>query len=67
VNWEAVATISHLVAAIAVVVSSIYLAVQVRAGSATFKTSLRDSTFISLMELNHALLGDKEFVGRWSE
>lgn len=59
-NWDAIAAISDLIAAVAVVISLIYLAVQVRSGSKSFKTGLRDSTYISLMEFNHVLLADKD-------
>ena len=61
-NWDAIAAISEFVAAIAVVISLIYLAVQVRSGSKTFKTSLRDSTLISLMEWNYSMLAEKDLA-----
>ena len=59
-NWESISAISEFVAALAVIVSLIYLAAQVRSGADTFKTSLRDSAFTSLMEYNYAILADPD-------
>ena len=59
-NWDSVSAVSELIAAVAVVVSLIYIAAQVRSGAETFKTTLRDSAFNSLMEYNYALLADPE-------
>jgi hypothetical protein len=54
-NWEAIAAVSELVAAIAVVISLINIAVQVRSGASAFRTSIRDTSFHALMEFNYAL------------
>jgi hypothetical protein len=61
-NWDAIAAASEFVAAIAVVISLIYIALQVRSGASAFKTSLRDSTFHSLMEINYALAADESLA-----
>ena len=58
-NWEAITAISELVAAIAVVISLIYIAVQVRSGASAFRTSIRDTSFHALMEFNYALSADE--------
>jgi hypothetical protein len=54
-NWEAITAVSELVAAIAVVISLIYIAVQVRSGANAFRTSIRDTSFHALMGFNYAL------------
>ena len=61
-SWDSVSAISQVIAAIAVVVSLIYIAAQVRSGASTFKTGLRDSSFASLMEYNYAILADPELA-----
>jgi hypothetical protein len=58
-NWEAITAVSELVAAIAVVISLIYIAVQVRSGASAFRTSIRDTSFHALMEFNYALSADE--------
>lgn len=45
--------ISQLIATLAVVLSLIYLAIQVRQGTKNLKTATRDSSFRSLMEWNY--------------
>ena len=71
-NWEAIAALSELVAAIAVVVTLIYIALQVRSGASAFKTSLRDSTYHALVEWNYVIIADESLarifqqaVGDW--
>lgn len=59
-NWDAIGTIAELVGAVAVVISLVYIAAQVRSGAASFETSLRDSSYRSLMEFNYSILGDEE-------
>ncbi len=58
-NWNAIAAVSELVAAVAVVVSLIYIAVQVSAGAKAFQTSLRDQSYRTLMEWNWAITSDE--------
>ena len=62
-NWDAIAAVSELEAAIAVVITLIYIALQVRSGASVFKTNLRDSSFRSLMEINYAITADES--GAW--
>jgi len=61
-NWDSVSAISQLIAAIAVVVSMVYMSAQVRSGAETFKTNVRDASFTSLMEYNYAILADAELA-----
>ena len=61
-SWDSVSAISQVVAAIAVVVSLVYISAQVRSGAESFKTNIRDSSFTSLMEYNYAILADEELA-----
>ena len=61
-GWDSVSAISEVIAAIAVVISLIYIAAQVRSGAESFKTTLRDSSFTSLMEYNYAILADEDLA-----
>ena len=61
-SWDSVSAISEVIAAIAVVVSLIYISAQVRSGAESFKTTLRDSSFTSLMEYNYAILADEDLA-----
>ena len=61
-SWDSVSAISQVVAAIAVVVSLLYISAQVRSGAESFKTTLRDSSFTSLMEYNYAILADENLA-----
>jgi hypothetical protein len=66
-GWDAVSAISQVIAAIAVVISLIYIAAQVRSGAESFKTTLRDSSFTSLMEYNYAILADENLAWVFQE
>jgi hypothetical protein len=61
-SWESVSAVSEVVAAVAVVVSLVYIAAQVRSGAEAFRTSVRDSSFTALMEFNYAMLADDELA-----
>lgn len=61
-NWEAIAAIAELAGALAVVISLVYLASQVRSGTRTLKTTTRDSSFVSLMDFNHAVMSDPDLA-----
>ena len=61
-NWDAVGAIGEITGAIAVVISVIYLAVQIRSGSAALSTTIRDSVFASLEQWNYQLTADPEFA-----
>ena len=59
-NWEAVSSIAEVIGAIAVVVSLIYLAVQVRSGTRDLRTTTRDMAFQKLMEWNYYVMATEE-------
>ena len=61
-SWDSVSAVSEVIAAIAVVISLIYISAQVRSGAETFKTTFRDSSFSSLMEYNYAILADEDLA-----
>ena len=59
-NWDVVSAVAELVGAVAVVLSLIYLAVQVRTGSRALQTTMRDSSFHALTEYNLYLISDPD-------
>jgi hypothetical protein len=59
-SWNAITSIADLVGSVAVVISLVYLARQVRAGTREMRTNIRDSAFQSLMEWNYAIMSDPE-------
>lgn len=61
-NWDAVGAIGEIIGAIAVVISVVYLAVQIRSGSEALSTNIRDSVFTSLSQWNYQLTADPEFA-----
>ena len=61
-NWEAIGAVGETVGAIAVIISLVYLALQVRSGTRALKTENRDSSFQSLMEFNYILVGDSDLA-----
>jgi hypothetical protein len=61
-NWEAISAIGEIIGAIAVIISLVYLALQVRSGTRALKTENRDSSFQSLMEFNYSLVGDPDLA-----
>jgi hypothetical protein len=61
-SWEVVTSLAELVGAVAVVVSLVYLAIQVRTGTHELRTSTRDSSFHSLMEWNYYIMSDPDLA-----
>ena len=61
-NWEAFGAIAELVAAAAVVISLLYVSLQLRAGRRELQTSTRDSVFRQLQEFNHVVMGDPDLA-----
>jgi len=59
-NWDAIAAIAEIVSAIAVVVSLLYVAFEVRSGTRAIRVASRDSSFQSLMDFNFAVMSDPE-------
>jgi len=58
VNWNAFGAIGEVVGALAVVVSLVYVSVQVRAGRRALQTNTRDSVFKQFQEFNYVLMSD---------
>lgn len=61
-NWEALGAIAEITGALAVVISLIYLANEVRSGTRALKTTTRDSSFQSLMDWNHSVMSDPDLA-----
>ena len=61
-SWDSVSAVSEVIAAIAVVISLIYISAPERTCAESFKTTLRDSSFSSLMEYNYAILADEDLA-----
>jgi len=59
-NWDAIGAVAETIAAIAVVISLVYLAIQIRSGTNTLRTTLRDSAFHYMNEWNYVLSSDAE-------
>ena len=55
-------TISQIIGTLAVVLSLIYLAIQVRQGTKNLRTTTRDSSFRSLMEWNYYIMSDPDLA-----
>ena len=54
--------ISQIIGTLAVVLSLIYLAIQVRQGTKNLRTTTRDSSFRSLMEWNYYIMSDPDLA-----
>ncbi len=61
-NWEAIGAIGELLGAIAVVISLVYVASQVKSGTRALKTTTRDSAFHSLQEWNYSVLSEPDLA-----
>jgi len=59
-NWQVAIAISEVVAAVGIVTSVVYLAIQVRSSVSTFRTSLVDASYRDIMEWNAHLTSDAE-------
>jgi hypothetical protein len=57
-DWAAISAIGEIIGALAVVVSLIYVSLQLRAGTQALQTATRDSVFKSLLEWNYAVMGE---------
>jgi hypothetical protein len=57
-NWDAFGAIGEVVGATAVVVSLIYVSIQLRSGTRALQTTTRDSVFKSLQEWNLVVMAD---------
>lgn len=61
-NWNEVSALSDLIAAIAVVISLIYLALQVKSNTRAFRATIRDSAFRQLEEWNHVMMSNESLA-----
>ena len=61
-DWQALAALAQVAAAVAVIPSLIYLALQVKTGAKVFRTDYRDAAFRSLMEWNYHLVADPDLA-----
>ena len=61
-NWEAIGAIGEVLGAMAVVISLVYIASQVKSGTRALKTTTRDSSFHSLQEWNYAVLSEPDLA-----
>jgi hypothetical protein len=66
-NWDAITAIAELIGAAAVVLSLIYLAIQVRTGARALQTTMRDSSFHALTEYNLYLISDPDLPWEFHE
>jgi hypothetical protein len=57
-NWEAFGAIGEVIGATAVVISLVYVSVQVRAGLKGLHTTTRDSVFKSLVQWNTGIMAE---------
>ena len=57
-NWDAFGAIGEVIGAAAVVISLIYVSIQVRSGTRALQTTPRDSGFKSVQEWNLAVMAD---------
>jgi hypothetical protein len=58
--WELAASIAELIGAAAVVISLVYLAVQVRSATRELRTTTRDSAIQKFMEFNYCVMSDAD-------
>ena len=61
-NWTTPEIILQIIGSLAVVISVVYLAKQVKDGTKNLKTSMRNSVFNSLMDWNHSIMADPELA-----
>lgn len=66
-DWATGSALADMISAAAVVISLIYLAVQVRSGTRALKTTIRDSVFHSLIEWNSELMSDPDLAHIFQE
>jgi len=57
-NWDAFGAIGEVVGATAVVVSLVYVSIQLRSGTRALQTTTRDSVYKQLQEWNLVVMGD---------
>lgn len=66
-DWATGSALAEMISAAAVVISLIYLAVQIRSGTKALKTTIRDSVFQSLIEWNTDVMADPDLAHIFQE
>lgn len=61
-NWNAFGAIGEVVGALAVVLSLVYVSIQVRAGRRALQTNTRDSVFRQVQEFNYVLMANPKLA-----
>ncbi len=61
-DWNTVSAVAEVTGSIGVILSLIYLAKEVKTGAKNLRTSMRDSTFHSLMEWNYHIMSDPDLA-----
>ena len=61
-DWNTVNVVAEVIGSIGVILSLIYLAKEVKRGAKNLRTSMRDSTFHSLMEWNYFIMSDPDLA-----
>ncbi len=59
-NWEAIGAVGEIVGAVAVVLTLVYLAVQLRQNTAAVSTSTYESVTSGFNSVNEVVVGDAE-------
>jgi hypothetical protein len=66
-DWTTAAALSQIIGAIAVVISLVYLATQIKLGSYALQATMRDSSFHALTEFNYYLLADPDLAWEFQQ
>ncbi len=64
-NWDALGAIAELIAAVAVVVTLVFLAIQIRTNNELARTANRDKTVDQFNEWRHLLGSNKAVADLW--
>ena len=59
-NWDALGAVGEIVGALAVVISLLYLAIQVRSGSRVLRIQMQDYAYHGFQEWNYRVAADPE-------
>jgi hypothetical protein len=62
-NWEAIGVVAEVVAAAGVIITLVYVAIQIRQNTASTKTLTQQQLFDSVMEVNCRIADSSEIAG----
>lgn len=62
-NWDAISAIGEIVGAVAVVLTLVYLTVQIRQNTAVVSTATQDSITAGFNSVNQAVIADSDLAG----